>query len=78
METFGVTTKYYGPTNHRGSRIRVTSYKQSKFVSYSYADNDAHEAAVREVFGKDAKIERVCLSESSRGSVYSVTITEGE
>lgn len=76
MATFGVTTKYHGATNHRGSRIKVTSHNESAFVSYSYADNNAHEAAVREVYGQDAAITYVCPSESGRGDVYSVTIGE--
>lgn len=78
MLTVGVTTKYYPATNYRGSRIRVTSYKGRKFIPYSYADSNAHIAAVQEVFGDDAKIEHVCASESSRGYVYRVTTNEGE
>lgn len=32
-----VTTKYFGPTNTRGSRIKVSTRSGSKMVSYDYA-----------------------------------------
>lgn len=73
MITFGVTTRYYGATNSRGARIRVASYRGRTFVPYSYDPSDAHEIAVREVFGADADIRLVCPSESGRGDVYLVT-----
>ena len=32
-----VTTKYYGPTNTRGSRIKVSSHNGSMFVPFDHA-----------------------------------------
>ena len=32
-----VTTKYYGPTNTRGSRVKVTTHNGSKFVPFDSA-----------------------------------------
>lgn len=31
-----VTTKYYGPTNTRGSRVKVSTRNGSKFVPFDY------------------------------------------
>lgn len=48
LDDYGVSTRYYGPTDHRGSRIRVTCRGKHKFIPYDYAANDAHEAAIHE------------------------------
>ena len=32
-----VTTKYYGPTNTRGSRVKVSTRNGSKFVPFDHA-----------------------------------------
>lgn len=32
-----VTTKYLGPTNHRGSRIKATCWRASVTVTYDYS-----------------------------------------
>ena len=50
MTTLIVFTTYHGPTNTRGSRITVKAEGKSKTVSYNYAANDAHEAAVKAVY----------------------------
>lgn len=74
----GVTTRYYGPTNYRGSRIRVTWGDDRVTVSYDYAARSAHESAAREAmtrWGQTVEsVEHIAPSESGRGSVYRVTI----
>lgn len=78
-----VTTRYYGPTNFTGSRIRVTWRGERKFFPYDYAaPGDAHESAAKEaaeywgyvVHG----LEYVTESESGRGNVYKLDVTEKE
>lgn len=74
----GVSTRYYGPTNHRGSRIRVQWGNDRATVSYDYSARSAHESAVREVMTKWGhtveSVEYVAETESGRGSVYRVTL----
>lgn len=74
--TIGATTRYYGPTNHRGSRIRVTVGGQSRFVGFDHAARNAHVQAVTDVveaFGYTCgSVTYVADSESGRGSVYRV------
>ena len=36
MQTI-VTTRYYGPTNTRGSRIKVSTRRGSRFIPFEYA-----------------------------------------
>ena len=78
MERIGVSTRYYGPTNHRGSRIRVTWGGDSVTVAYDYAANDARHSAVREALTKWGRevvsLESVAPTESGRGTVYLVTL----
>lgn len=76
----GVTTRYYSPTDFRGSRIRVTWRGDKKFIPYDYATSeDAHVSAVREAFRiwgyEVADVTYVAESESGRGDVYSVKAT---
>lgn len=42
-----ITTKYYGPTNHRGARIKASAQAGAVWVSWDYALNpaDNHKAA---------------------------------
>jgi hypothetical protein len=44
-----ITTKYLGPTNHRGSRIKATSYRGSLTIPWDAALDtaDNHTAAAR-------------------------------
>jgi hypothetical protein len=81
MATVYASTRYYGPTNYRGSRIRVTLYNQKTFISYDHAcRGSAHESAVREALTSwgymVTDIAYACETETGRGSVYMVT-TEG-
>lgn len=43
-----VTTKYLPATNTRGSRIKVSSWLNSRTYSYDYSASCAHEAAFNE------------------------------
>lgn len=54
-----ITTKFYGPTNSRGARIRATDGKRRVFVSYEYglSTEKAHEKAFLEFVRKFLKIE---------------------
>lgn len=40
-----ITTKYLGPTDTRGSRIKVSSYWGSKTYSYDHSASCPHDAA---------------------------------
>lgn len=40
-----ITTKYLGPTDTKGSRIKVSSYCGSKTYSYDHSENCPHDAA---------------------------------
>lgn len=75
----GVTTRYYGPTNHRGSRIRVQWVNDVKTLHFDHGANDPHLAAVREAFTSWGytidSLTYVAESESGRGSVYAVEVT---
>ena len=43
-----IETKYLGPTNHRGARIKVSAQCGSMTVPYDYASNSGdHQYAVR-------------------------------
>lgn len=44
--TYAIETKYFGPGNVRGARIRVKSYWGTKFYDYDHAARDAHVAAL--------------------------------
>ena len=78
MERIGVSTRYYGPTNHRGSRIRVQWGNDKVMVPYDYAAYDARHSAVREALAKWGRevvsLESVAPTESGRGTVYLVTL----
>lgn len=76
-----VSTRYYGPTNYRGSRIRVTFYNQKTFVSYDHScSGSAHESAVHEAMAlwgyTVTDIAYACETESKRGNVYMVNAME--
>jgi hypothetical protein len=79
----GVTTRYYGPTNYRGSRIRVTWGSDRVTVPYDHSEpGSAHVSAVRDAMRRWGRavgaVEYVTESESGRGSVYRVTIADRE
>lgn len=43
-----VITKYIGPTNTRGARIKIDSWYGSKTYPYDYNSNEAHDVAFGE------------------------------
>lgn len=49
-----IVTKYIGPTNHRGARIKATAFAGSITVPYAYELGipAAHEAAARALADK--------------------------
>lgn len=49
-----IVTKYIGPTNYRGARIKAMAYAGSITVPYAYelGVQDAHEAAARALADK--------------------------
>ena len=50
-----IVTKYLGPTNVRGSRIKAWCERGSITVSYDDSVSDAHEVAVRALVAKFVK-----------------------
>ncbi len=77
----GVSTRYYGPTNYRPSRIRVTWGDDRVTLPYDHSEpGSAHVAAVRgamAVWGREVSdVTYVAETESGRGSVYRVTYSE--
>ena len=48
LDEYGVSTRYYGPTDHRGSRIRVTYRGKHKFIPYDYEASNANLSAIYE------------------------------
>jgi hypothetical protein len=79
VQTVGATTRYLGPTNHRGSRIKVTMAGSSVTVGYDHAARSAHVQAVKDAweffnFGEidSESVRFIADSESGKGSVYSV------
>jgi hypothetical protein len=73
----GVSTRYYGPTNYRPSRIRVSWGDSRLMLSYDHGEpGSAHVAAVREAMTawgyKASDVTYVTETESGRGSVYRV------
>ena len=82
LDEYGVSTRYYGPTDHRGDRIRVTYRGKHKFIPKDYEARDAHESAVYEAMpylvdgvSMVESLRHVAETESGRGSVYLVTVS---
>lgn len=72
-------TAYFGPTNSRGSRIRVRNLgeewgsRQSRFASYSYAAPCPHAQAVADVTGHPYdRVERLGSTDDGRGYVFRI------
>ena len=82
----GGTTKYFGPTESRGSRIKVTMYGQSKTFNYNYSASNAHVDAFLQMVEQkgyvvdsgehadDRAVSFVADSESGKGAVYVVRV----
>jgi hypothetical protein len=74
-------TKYYGPTDHNGSRIKVTNTRtgKSRWHHWDHAVNagpDQHEHAVREC--AVATFASVTYGGETKQGYLFVTDTEGE
>lgn len=72
-------TAYFGPTNSRGSRIRVRNLghtwgeRQARFASYSYAARDPHAQAVADVTGHPLdNVECLGSTDDGRGYVFRI------
>lgn len=82
LDEYGVSTRYYGPTDYRGSRIRVTYRGKHKFIPYDYAASDAHVSAIHEAMpylvdgvSMVESVRYVADTESGKGSVCLVTVS---
>ena len=78
-QVVGVTTRYYGATDHRGSRIRVQWGNERAWMPFDYAPRDPHVHAVEGAMAKWGRevgsVQYVTESESGRGSVYRVVLS---
>jgi len=79
--TMGATTRYYGATNTRGSRIAVELANGARVtVPFDHSGN-AHKSAVTDAARRSGfmvhDVTYLTESESRRGSVYVVTVSEG-
>ena len=74
-------TRYYGPTDNRGSRIKVTNTRtgKSRWHHWDYAVNwgiDQHEHAVREC--SVPNFTRVVMAGETRHGYLFAAVTGGE
>lgn len=79
--TMGATTRFYGPTNTRGSRISVELANGARVtVPFNFSGN-AHKSAVTDAARRSGfmvhDVTYVTGSESGQGGVYVVTVSEG-
>ena len=68
-----VTVKYIGPTDYRGSRIKMSlpRFGEAKTISYDYDGRDAEEGAVRYLASKGlAPIARACGPDGSAVLIF--------
>ncbi len=75
-------TAFHGPTNHRGTRIKVTNTRtgKSKWHHWDYAVNhgiDQHEEAVRRCALFRGKLVELG-GQTKRGWLFALTHEEGE
>lgn len=69
-----VIVKYSGPTDYRGSRIKLSlpRFGESKRISYNYEARDAEDGAVKFLATKGiAPIARACGSDNSAILLFS-------
>lgn len=77
-----IETRYYGPTNFRGSRIRATCEAGTVTVSYDYALDleENHDAAARALIRKLKWTDRHWVRgmlKNARGNVYVMVAKHG-
>jgi len=78
MTTMTVATKYYGPTDTRGSRIRVEYLDGSNtkvWAPFDYFWSNPHTGALYDLH-PGATVEYI--GEMSKATLYRVTTNEGE
>lgn len=63
-----IETAYYGPTHHKGSRIRCKSAHGVTWHAYDYAATSAHESAAEEHARKFAMLREFVGLEEIRGT----------
>ena len=63
----GICTKYLGPTNYRGARIKIydTRRKEGVIISYNYEDNYFLDTAINYLEDKGIEIEGTTYDEKS-------------
>lgn len=68
-----IKTTYLGPTDRKGSRIRVKSLETgiAREFPFDYAARNPHTAAIRSAFGPDVTIEYA--GDHARGHWYDMT-----
>lgn len=77
---YAIRTRYLGPTNHRGSRIKVTDTSgRSHTFGYPYHANRPHEHcanALLAIFNPGAEnlsAVEVCRTEDDKGFIYTTS-----
>lgn len=76
MHTFAhlIETKYHGPTNARGARVKVSGLGQARTYSLDYTTSDVHTWAFeRFVSDLGVKVTQCLHSETKRGNVFLIT-----
>lgn len=80
MQNYRVVTRYYGPTNTKGSYITVRYVSKVARIPYDHAASNAHESAVEQAFERwGMKVEEyryVSDARGGRGNVYMVTVNK--
>jgi hypothetical protein len=75
-----VNVKYIGPTDYRGSRIKITlpRFGESKTIPYDYDGRDAEEGAVRYLASKGiAPMARACGPDGSAVLLFEFEHVDG-
>ena len=62
----GITVKYMSPTDTKGARVKLTSFRfnEVKFIPYDYALSSIAEMAKNYLESKGLEIVSFCLTES--------------
>ena len=73
-----VTTKYYGPTNTRGSRVKVATRNGSKFIPFDYTTSwdGINEAVVAKVTA-DLLMDEYAIAHGDKYLVDEATLVGG-
>ena len=74
-----VTVRYIGPTNHRGSRIKLNlpRFEESLTISYDYTKKDAEDGAVKHLAAHGlVPVARACGADHSAILLFSFDIAD--